>query len=143
MFKDCSKLGTIDISSFELDYYDENTGRYKTITLDSMFENCTLLTKIYVREWWEVDTQRTYGYNMFYNCPKLQGDQSKVYYESNKTDETYANVDAYLSKGNGFQDKPVETPDDNTSSSTPSYGMSFFDRILEWFRNFFAKLFRF
>ncbi len=145
MFKGCSNLAMLDLSSFKLDYYDENTSRHKQLILESMFESCTSLREIFVREWWTVESNRTNGSNMFYGCTSLAGKQSKMSYMPSQTDETYANVDHYLSKANGYVDKPVEDNTENNTStpSRPTFGMTFFDRIFEWIKNFFEKLFRF
>ena len=147
MFRNCSNLIELNLSSFVLDYYDEGTSSYKQLNLESMFESCTSLREIFVREWWVVDTSRTNGHNMFYNCSSLAGAQSEISYNPSQTDDTYATVEHYLSKAPYYIDEPEEEEDDTNDNiitpSRPTFGMTFFDRIIEWFKNFFAKLFRF
>ena len=101
MFDGCSKLTSLDLSSF-------NTA--EVTNMSRMFYNCTGLTTIYVSDGYTT-AKVSNGLSMFYNCTSLQGAAS---YDSNKTDHSMANyTTGYFTKGTTAIDllKSVATDD--------------------------------
>lgn len=78
MFNGCSKLTSLDLSSFNTSKV-ENTG--------FMFNGCSSLKTIYVSDKFKTD-KVTFGNFMFYDCNQLVG---AVEYKSEKVDNSMAN----------------------------------------------------
>ena len=78
MFHNCSKLETLDLSSF-------NTG--EVTSMMSMFSGCSSLTTIYVSDKFSTNNE-TYGGYMFDGCTQLLG---ATQFNSNKVDISMAN----------------------------------------------------
>jgi len=82
MFYNCTSLMSLDLSSFK-------TGNVTDIS--SMFFMCYKLTTIYAGDGWSTEKVMS-GDKMFYDCPKLVGEQGTEY-DSSHTDHTYARID--------------------------------------------------
>ena len=95
MFPNCSKLTSLDLSSF-------NTT--KVTNMDYMFFSCTNLRTICVGSGWSTAAVTTSFY-MFYGCTSLVGGQGTTWNESNPTDKTYAHIDGGPSNPGYFTDK--------------------------------------
>ena len=88
MFRDCSSVKSLDLSSFD-------TGKVSIMT--TMFQFCTALTTIYVSEKWNMKSV-VLSNNMFYRCTKLKGGNGTAYSSTNKTG-TYAVIDTAETPG--------------------------------------------
>ena len=83
MFCTCNSLQTLHLGSFKT----ENV-KY----MDGMFNACNELRTIYIGSGWSIKNVLS-SKSMFYNCYNLVGGNGTVY-DSNRTDATYARVDA-------------------------------------------------
>ena len=109
MFPSCSKLTSLDLSSF-------NTS--KVTDMRYMFYGSRNLLTIYVGSGWSTAAV-TYSDDMFWNCTSLVGGQGTTY-DDNHIDKAYAHIDGGTSNPGYFTDiNPVEgyacyTPENTT-----------------------------
>ena len=94
MFGSCTKLTSLDLSSF-------NTS--KVIYMSYMFNGCTNLRTIYVGNGWSTAAVTT-STNMFNYCTSLVGGQGTTY-DVNYIDKAYAHIDGGPSNPGYFTDK--------------------------------------
>ncbi|MBR7090941.1 MAG: BspA family leucine-rich repeat surface protein, partial [Clostridia bacterium] len=87
MFEECSRLTSLDLSSF-------NTSNVTNMSY--MFYNCTSLTYITVTQF--STSSVTNSTNMFYGCTNIQGQEGTTY-NSNYLDKTYARIDTSTRPG--------------------------------------------
>jgi surface protein len=106
MFYNCSKLTSLDLSSF-------NTA--KVTSMGSMFWKCSNLQTIIVGDGWNTSAVRS-STTMFSYCSKLVGGQGTKY-NGNYTDKTYAHIDGGASNP-GYFTAPPEAYACYTSSNT-------------------------
>ena len=111
MFMNCTKLTSLDLSSFNTSKVTDMSSMFENSRLTSldlssfntskvtnmgyMFENCPNLRTIYVGSGWNTAAVTESDY-MFYDCNSLEGGQGTTYNYSNPRDKTYARID-----GNG------------------------------------------
>ena len=107
MFLGCSKLTSLDLSSF-------NTSKVNGML--AMFGECSNLRTIYVGDGWNTDAV-TVSTIMFSECTSLVGGQGTTWNSSNPTDKTYACIDGGNSKP-GYFSPPCEAYACYTSSNT-------------------------
>ena len=91
MFKNCTGLTTLNLSSF-------NTS--KVTLMRYMFQGCSGLTTIYVGEEWST-AKVTISNDMFTGCTRLVGGQGTTY-NANHVDAAYAHVDGGTSNPGYF-----------------------------------------
>ena len=91
MFWECSKLTSIDVSSF-------NTA--KVTNMYGMFSGCSNLRTIYAGSGWTTNAVTSSG-SMFTNCTKLVGGQGTTYSGSH-VDKAYAHIDGGTSNPGYF-----------------------------------------
>ncbi|MDY2696464.1 MAG: BspA family leucine-rich repeat surface protein, partial [Eubacteriales bacterium] len=94
MFKNCSKLTSLDLSNFDTS---------KVTDMSSMFFSCSDLTTIYVSSTWNAAKVRKSN-SMFSGCSSLVGGAGTIYNSTNKTDKTYACIDGGGSAPGYFTD---------------------------------------
>ena len=94
MFRNCSSVTTLDVSSF-------NTSRVTNML--GMFADCSNLTTIYGGDGWNTASVGTSG-SMFLNCTRLVGGQGTVY-DANHVDKRYAHIDGGTSNPGYLTDK--------------------------------------
>ena len=107
MFRECSKLTSIDLSRF-------NTSN--VTSMSSMFYNCTKLHTIYVDNGWSTAAVATSN-GMFYGCTNLVGCQGTTF-DANHTDKTYAHIDGGPSNPGYLSGNQPEAYACYTSSNT-------------------------
>ena len=95
MFKNCTGLTSLDLSSF-------NTSQ--VIFMTYMFDGCTNLRTIYVGNGWSTAAV-TGSTEMFNYCTSLVGGQGTTWNESNPKDKTYAHIDGGTSNPGYFTAK--------------------------------------
>lgn len=149
MFANCSNIHVLDLSSFTTNYEDKSTNLHRTIDMTCMFYNCLSLNKIIIdTEKWVLDQSRTYGRDMFTNCYVIRGEKGFGYSES-QTDENFATTKYYLTsveKSDSQPSIPDNDDDDYNEDEIPGkdqidQGISFFEKILQWFRMIMSFLF--
>ncbi|MBO7099479.1 MAG: InlB B-repeat-containing protein [Bacteroidaceae bacterium] len=96
MFSGCSSLKSLDVSSFRTDNVTD---------MSSMFYGCGILRRIFVGAEWTTNNV-TSGDNMFNRCFKLVGGAG-TRYDSNHTDYTYAHIDDGIANPGYFRDKSL------------------------------------
>ena len=110
MFAKCTKLKSLDLSSF-------NTS--KVTRMYDMFYDCDNLQTIYVGNGWT--TALVTGYNsvsLFYGCSNLVGGKGTAYNDSNPTDTSYAHIDGGPNNPGYFTEEGTEAYACYTSSNT-------------------------
>jgi surface protein len=107
MFRSCSNLVTLDLSSF-------NT--YNVIEMAAMFNGCSKLTTIIAGDDWNVGGV-TESNNMFRNCTKLVGGAGTTY-SSSHMDKSYAHFDYGPSSNAPGYLTPVVMPYANFDTNT-------------------------
>ena len=105
MFRNCSSVTTLDVSSF-------NTSRVTNML--GMFADCSNLTTIYGGDGWNTASVGTSG-SMFLNCTRLVGGQGTVY-DANHVDKRYAHIDGGTSNPGYFTDKSLRGDADGDGS---------------------------
>lgn len=130
MFSDCSSLERLDLSKFKTALLQN---------LDYTFSNCTSLRKIYVGDDWSIGAVAS-GVGTFQNCMELTGSVAYV----NMLDSTYkaATINGYLT----HIDPTVVVPpppvtDKEEENEDEPQKLNFFERIIQWFKNLFERLF--
>lgn len=85
MFTGCTRLTTLDLSSF-------NTANVENMV--AMFNGCTSLTTIYAGDGWTTDkVAPAYGSAMFTNCTALVGGNGTAYATAGMVDISFARID--------------------------------------------------
>ncbi len=107
MFNNCSKLTSLDLSSF-------NTS--KVTDIQSMFYKCSNLQTIYVGEGWTTAAVTNSKY-MFINCTSLVGGKGTTY-DANHIDKAYAHIDGGTSNPGYFTEKNAGLRGDVNSDNT-------------------------
>ncbi len=150
MFKDCKKLKAADFSNVSAGSIRDmsymfygcsslqrlNFGKFNTAllqNLDYTFRDCSNLERIYVGEKWSIKAVAS-GNSTFAGCQKLSG---SVSYAAVR-DVTYkaATLNGYLTP----VDETVKIPPAEEKEEEPKKP-GFFERIIQWFRNLFQRLF--
>ena len=98
MFAGCKNLTELDLSSFDTSKVTVMGGDPEKLEVnphslnDGMFENNTKLKKIYVSNLFNTSNV-TKSYDMFYNCPLLEGGNGTAVATKKVYDKTYAKID--------------------------------------------------
>ena len=94
MFKGCSSLRYVDLSSFNTE---------KVTNMSEMFSNCTSLESIFVGDGWTT-AKVSSSSNMFTGCTNLKGTPNGIEYKSTYTnDKSYATKTKYLSTKSDYE----------------------------------------
>ena len=104
MFSGCSGLTSLDLSHFD-------TSNVTTMGYswgESLFQDCTNLTTIYVGDGWNTDNVKDSG-NMFLNCINLVGGMGTKY-DANHVGIEYAHIDGGASNPGYLTGKNVQAP---------------------------------
>lgn len=158
MFKGCRNLKVADFSGVSIGsiknmaymFYNcfniesLNFGKFNTAllqNLDYTFNNCSSLRRIYVGNKWSIQAVAS-GNGTFENCEMLVGSVSYAVVR----DVTYkaATLNGYLTPvDETVKIPPVEEKEENNNdiSEVGTGVFSFFQRIIQWFRNIFQRYF--
>ncbi len=157
MFKDCRKLKTAEFGGVSVGSIKDmsymftgcislqrlNFGKFNTALLQSLehtFRGCMNLERIYVGEKWSIKAVDS-GNSTFAGCEKLVGSVS--YAAIGDTSYKAATLNGYLTPVDpSVKIPPVEEEEkkeDNTETEPEK--LNFFQRIIQWFKNLFARFF--
>jgi surface protein len=130
MFEKCSSLTEINLS---------NWNTKEVYVAMSTFKDCSNLETIYVGDNWTTDGINGILANstdMFKGCVKLKNFNEKVVDKTN----AHCGEGGYLTHINPTNDT-VEPPVVEENDNTTATNLNFFQKIIQWFKNLFAKLF--
>lgn len=129
MFYKCSSLEMLDLSNF-------NTKKVTDISY--MFACCFNLSTIYVGSDWTIENIVS-GTGTFSECSKLKG---KTNYDIWKDNYECATINDYMTPIDNSVIPPVI---DNEKFEQPDteQKLSFFEKLIKWIKDFFAKIFNF
>ena len=132
MFYNCSNIESLNFGKFNTELLQN---------LDQTFRDCSNLRRIYVGNKWSIQAVSS-GNSTFKGCEKLVG---AVSYSSVK-DVTYkaATLNGYLTPvDETVKIPPVEEKEENNNdiSEVGTGVFSFFQRIIQWFKNIFQRYF--
>jgi surface protein len=157
MFKDCRKLKTAEFGGVSVGSIKDmsymftgcislqrlNFGKFNTALLQSLehtFRGCMNLERIYVGEKWSIKAVAS-GNSTFAGCEKLVGSVS--YAAIGDTSYKAATLNGNLTPVDpSVKIPPVEEEEkkeDNTETEPEK--LNFFQRIIQWFKNLFARFF--